>query len=351
MKLALVYPSAAWSTRDVAAGYARAFESLGHEVLRLDFWQAACRAAGGLDPRFYQRALEPQSRLTALKEILAGLRSSRASWALIVHGADLPRDLPEDLRSRGMRSALLLTDEPYELQRSLAYAKGYDLVLTNDPATLGPHRTAHPHAEYLPPGFDPEVMHPDPQAPVSYDVAFVGTWFRERVAFFETLWEEIEHRPHLLAGYWFKPGDRLPQGDLPPGGSPLAARVKPVIVLPTELCKVYQRTKVSINLHRGSLWHANPEGVRALGVNPRLFEIAGAGGFQLVDARAEVRRCFAEDEVALFSSLEEGRRMLREWLEPSREAERKEMASRALKRALSEHTYAHRAKTLLGWIS
>ncbi len=32
MRLAVVYPSAAWSTRDVAEGYAKAFEQLGFET-------------------------------------------------------------------------------------------------------------------------------------------------------------------------------------------------------------------------------------------------------------------------------------------------------------------------------
>ncbi len=346
MRLAVVYPSAAWSTRDVAEGYAKAFEQLGHEVQKIDLWQSACRFAGAVEPSHYARAMAPEARRAALKDALAALRAGPLDWMVAVHGRDLPLDLPDDLRKRGTRSALLLTDEPYELALSRTYARGYDLVVTNDPATLEAHRAAHPNAHYLPLGFDPEVMRPDPAAPPAYDVAFVGTWFKERVRFFETLWPLLEGRPCLLAGYWFSPQDRIPEADRP-GDSPLSSRVKPMIVWPSELCRVYQRTRVSLNLHRGSLWHANPGAVQARGVNPRLFEIAGCGAFQMVDARDEVRRCFAEDEVVTFRDAGDCAGKLAEWLAPGREDDRRATAGRALRRALGGHTYVHRAGDLL----
>ena len=349
MRLAVVYPSAAWSTRDVATGYAKALGQLGHEVLKIDLWQAACRAAGVTQPAHYARAMAPEARRAALKEALAALRGHPLDWMVAVHGRDLPPDLPDDLRKRGTRSALLLTDEPYELELSRAYAKGYDLVVTNDPATLDAHRAAHPNAQYLPLGFDPGAMRPDPGAAPAYDLAFVGTWFKERVRFFEALWPTLSGRSCLLAGYWFKPGDRVPEEDLP-GDSPLREHVKPMIIWPSELCRVYQRTRVSLNLHRGSLWHANPGAVQARGVNPRLFEIAGCGAFQMADARDEVRRCFAEDEVVTFHDAGDCARRIGEWLAPGREADRRATAERALRRALAEHTYAHRAGSLLRWM-
>ena len=240
--------------------------------------------------------------------------------------------------------------EPYELERSRAYAQGYDLVITNDPATLAAHRAAHPRVEYLPPGFDPAVMKPDPSATPAYDLAFVGTWFRERVAFFEAVWPEIESRPHLLAGYWFKDADRVPQPDRPPADSFLHAKVRHAIVWPPELCKVYQRSRIALNLHRGSLWHANPEAVRAQGINPRLFEIAGTGAFQLCDERSELRRCFDPDEVPSFRDAQEAKGLIRDWLAPSREAARRTAAGKALARALAGHTYLRRAESLLAWM-
>lgn len=349
MRLAVVYPSAAWSTRDVAEGYAKAFAQLGHEVQGIDLWQAACRSAGATEPAHYARAMTPGARRAALKEALLALRENRPDWMVAVHGRDLPPDLPDDLRKRGTRSAILLTDEPYELEHSLRYAKGYDLVVTNDPATLDAHRAAHPNAHYLPLAFDPEVMRPDPRAVPAYDLAFVGTWFKERVRFFETLRPALDGRPCLLAGYWFSPRDLIPETDRP-GDSPLSGRVKPVIVWPSELCRVYQRTRISLNLHRGSLWHANPGAVQARGVNPRLFEIAGCGAFQMADARDEVRRCFEEDEVVTFRDAGDCAQRIGEWLAPGRERERLAMAERALRRALAGHTYARRAGDLLRWM-
>lgn len=349
MRVAILYPMAAWSTRDVATGYARAFERLGHAVTRLDLWEAACRASGASEPRFYARALEAPPRLAALREALAALRSAPPDWLVVVHGRDVPPDLPDDVRKRGTRSAVLLTDEPYELSLSRQYARGYDLVITNDPATLETHRADGLNTHYLPLAYDPEVMRPDPEVTYAYDVAFVGTWFRNRVDFFERLWSEIAPRPHLLSGYWLRPGDRLPPEEMP-GDSPLAARVKPAIVWPEELCRVYQRTRIALNLHRGSLWHANPDAVAARGVNPRLFEIAGAGTFQLVDDRPEVRACFDPDEIPSFTDATACAALIQAWLSPGREPARRATATRALARARAAHTYEARARSLAAWM-
>ena len=120
-----------------------------------------------------------------------------------------------------------------------------------------------------------------------------------------------------------------------------------MIVWPPELCRVYQRARVCLNPHRGGSWHANPAGLKALGVNPRLFEIAGTGAFQLTDERVEMRRFFDPD-VAGFRDAEDCRGKLADWL--GRETERKAMAEKARKRALAEHTWRHRARTLLEWM-
>lgn len=108
--------------------------------------------------------------------------------------------------------------------------------------------------------------------------------------------------------------------------------------------KIYNAGKVNINLH-SSTYHdgINPNGDF---INPRTFEIAACGGFQLVDERSELADCFRiGEEMATFSDLEEMRAKALYYLE--HETERRELARRARERVLREHTIEHRMREML----
>ena len=81
-------------------------------------------------------------------------------------------------------------------------------------------------------------------------------------------------------------------------------------------------------------------------LNCRAFEIAGAGGLQLIEYKPIIEKCFEPDkEVLVFKTYEQ-------LLSHIERANRfpKEIAQIRLagaKRALSEHTYEHRLKTIL----
>jgi len=81
-------------------------------------------------------------------------------------------------------------------------------------------------------------------------------------------------------------------------------------------------------------------------LNPRAFEIAGAGGFQLAESLLPIERFFEPGrEVAVFSSPQEARELIARYTADP--AARQEMAARAQQRALAEHTYERRlAKAL-----
>jgi spore maturation protein CgeB len=69
------------------------------------------------------------------------------------------------LRSRGVRTACYLCDEPYETGETVTYSKNFDLVFTMDPCTLEPHRLTRAKREgvfYLPPGVHTDRFTPQP---------------------------------------------------------------------------------------------------------------------------------------------------------------------------------------------
>ena len=82
-------------------------------------------------------------------------------------------------------------------------------------------------------------------------------------------------------------------------------------------------------------------------VNPRTFEIAGCGGFQIVDRRSLLPEVYeAGEEIAVFDDEDSCRKLVKHYR--SHEGERREMASRALARTRREHTIDSRMEQ---WLS
>ncbi|MEJ2230159.1 MAG: glycosyltransferase [Nitrospirales bacterium] len=107
--------------------------------------------------------------------------------------------------------------------------------------------------------------------------------------------------------------------------------------------KIFNGTSVNINLHSYTGEGFDPEGD---GVNPRTFELAACGAFQVVDARTLLPALFDESMMAVIKSPGELLPSVRTYLhEP---AQRMAMAESSQKRVLEAHTYVHRMKTLLG---
>ena len=81
------------------------------------------------------------------------------------------------------------------------------------------------------------------------------------------------------------------------------------------------------------------------GVNVRAFEIAGMGGFQLLEWKSGLHELFEEDkELVAYKSIEELREKARYYI--NHEEQRKKIAEAGYQRAVSEHTYEHRLNRL-----
>ncbi len=111
-----------------------------------------------------------------------------------------------------------------------------------------------------------------------------------------------------------------------------------------EFMKIVAGTKINLNLHSSTTHEGIDPEVDA--INPRVFEIAAAGGFQVCDPCAGLERHFDfETELPVYRTLKELRERIDYFL--AHPQERAAFAERAQKRALAEHTYAHRAEQML----
>ena len=113
----------------------------------------------------------------------------------------------------------------------------------------------------------------------------------------------------------------------------------------TEDCvKIFNAALINLNLHSSSYHNGvNPHGDF---VNPRTFEIAACGAFQLVDPRSDLPDLFEIGrEIAAFSDISELRSKMKYYLEHP--DEREAIAEAGRQRVLRDHTYRHRMEEML----
>ena len=188
---------------------------------------------------------------------------------------------------------------------------------------------------YLPQGCLPSVhkeinLSRDDINQYSADLSFMGAGYYNRVQSFPRL---LNHDFKIWGTGWALE-------------SLVGSRVqnKNKRVDPLDTVKIYNAGKINLNLHSST----SHEGVNPVGdfVNPRTFEIAACGGFQLVDERSELADLMEPGvEVATFNSIDDLCKKVNYYLKYEDEA--RSIAARGKTKVLKEHTIQHRMHEML----
>lgn len=184
---------------------------------------------------------------------------------------------------------------------------------------------------YLPPAFDANVKTDEPERLPVIPVSFVGAPYPNRVHFFSRL-----NRPdfQIYGDAWARYGN----GSVVIGDRWISHE---------EARSIYRRSLININLHSSRDPASFGEGDF---VNPRTFELAGLGAFQLTDMRRLMPLHFdLNEEITALTCWEEMTEAVDHFL--GCDSERQEMARRAQERVLREHTYRHRAEEIVSLLS
>ncbi|MBI5636660.1 MAG: glycosyltransferase [Nitrospinae bacterium] len=116
---------------------------------------------------------------------------------------------------------------------------------------------------------------------------------------------------------------------------------------PEEYIKIFSASKINLNLH-SSIMNAGIDPVGDF-VNPRVFELAACGAFQLADMRSELPALMQPGkEIETYASLEELRGKIDRYLKHPEEREAIARAGR--ERTLEDHTFERRMEELLAVI-
>jgi len=255
-------------------------------------------------------------------------------------GEELDRLVVERLVQVAGRSVMWVTEDPYERSVNAANADLFDLVFTNDSNSVGAYgdkgralalaadERFHLHA--IPAHDDGHYL---------YDLFFAGTAWPNRSEFLQELQAAIPgiNLKLALPSNPYIPAPRL-------GMEPSAYDWR---TPNTEFAKFSNRSRSVLTLHRAFSSSGNDPVAHTPG--PRFFEVALAGGFQLVDmSLPEVRvgDYYTDGEHFVgFSGVADCISKLSHYL--SRPEERLAIARAAQARTADMHLYRHRVGTLL----
>jgi len=330
----LVVGALSGATVDIGSSLAHAFTGIGEECHFLDFseyQQELCTVNGARrDVDMHKFLIKLQTRL--LEEVIS------FNPSLIVGLAQSPLNNVEVLdsfRKSGIRLNYWFLEDYRVFQYWREIAPKFDHFFTIQKSRFFKElkNLGCDNGYYLAAAFD-DFTAPTEANKKSIQVApslsFVGAPYRNRINIFNDLKiPELE----IYGEGW--------------DGLNTAVKIGNRRITPRERRHIYVNSKININLHSSSHGEGDWNGDF---VNPRTFEIAGLGGFQLTDSRELLPHHFdLGSEIAVFESLSDLKDGIKYYI--SHDSERNEMAASARARVLKEHTYRHRAMEILSLVS
>jgi spore maturation protein CgeB len=297
-------------------------ELLGHHVVRYDpgppllafgsrarFYMNRVATIGFQTAKSVQRSFGFGGEFAALRKVIE--KAGAIDLTLVCHDFLTPRDAAGVKQLTKAPLALWYPDPIWSFQKHMFLNGPYDFLFFKDPfiVDLLRRKIAAP-VHYLPECFSPHSLNAsNDHAPLddryAADICTAGNLYAYRVAFF----------------------------------SNLADKHVKIWGLPPPLWMAIDNVAPMNNLNPAEIW----------GTNVRTFEICGAGGFQIVDWRPGLAQLFDPGkELVTFDDVADLRRKIDHYL--SAPEERAEIAAAGHRRALRDHTYAHRLQLLLDTI-
>lgn len=320
----------------------RALETLGHKVQWIDhsLHAPSYDMMGTLKDARNRQLMQSRMAEVLSQWTLATLAESPPDLVLSLAQAPLTLPVLEHLRKKKFLTAMWFVENYRHLTYWQHMAPGYEFwfVFQRGQCLEAFRQAGARQVSYLPMAADPDVHGPvtlsqEDRRLYGADVSFVGAGYANRRRLFPLLLRQPWS--FKLWGNEWDGADNL-QSVLQLNG----ARID------TATCmKVFSATTINLNLHSASGDGLDPY---ADFVNPRTFELAACGAFQLVDHRSLLEEFFAPQEIAPFRSFDEVPGLVQRWLADS--AARHATASAAQTRVLNSHTYVHRMKDLLAQI-
>lgn len=268
--------------------------------------------------------------------ILAKAETFEPDLVLAMAQAPMTQQALKRLKKDGVTTAMWFVEDHRLFMYWKNFAPFYDIfaVIQKEPFLSKLKEIGQENALYLPLAAQPDFHKEVPVSSVDErkwgaDLSFMGAGYPNRRLAFR---EFIHHDFKIFGTEW--DGDHV----LAPSVQMAGRRVSS-----EECVKIFNATKINLNLHSSVGTDELVTGGDF--INPRTFEVAACGAFQLVDNRTLLAEAFREGELATFTSLDDLQAKIDHYLKHP--DERKAIAAKGQKRVLAEHTYVHRMQALI----
>jgi len=323
------------------AGYLeRAFQRLGHSAIRVDnsiAWDVFNAVRTSVRNRHAMGQLSSLLTNTLSEWCYARVIESQCDVCIVLAQAPVGPSLPARLAKEGIVSGFWFVENWRHLTYWQDIAKHYDYFFHIQPGEFDQKLDevgCSNHAAIMT-ACDPEIHKPvvltEEERATTYgcDISFAGAAYVNRVEMFRAL---TDYDFKIWGVDWHAP-------ELQPlvcgGGKRFS---------PEEFCKIVAGSKINLNLH-SSTTHFGVD-PRCDAINPRVFEIAACGGFQLCDPCLGLETLFDFDsELPAYRDRAELRTLIGHYLAAPDEGAR--IARNARARVLRDHTYEKRAQQML----
>ncbi len=322
------------------AGYlARAFEGLGHHVRYIDH-EAAWPLYEKLQATI--SGATPQSQLTGMytnflsEWTYAQVAEFNPEICIVLAQAPVAPNFADRLRKNGIVTAFWYVENWRHLPYWRDIAPHYDFFFHIQPGEFETKldEAGCRHHAYVQTACDPALhrgvtLSDEDVKHYGCDLSFAGAGYYNRVELFKGL---SDYNFKIWGVNWT---DRYVAQRLVDGETRFDSET---------FMKIVAGSAINLNLHSSSSKPGVDPDCDA--INPRVFEIAAAGGFQLCDPCIGLETLFDFDtELPVYRNLKELRERIDYFL--ARPDERKAIAEAAQRRVLAEHTYVHRAASML----
>ena len=323
----------------IAKYLARAFQRMGHRTLYVDNsagWPLYESIAGSVASKRASAQLSGMVANLMSEWSYARVSEFAPNLCIVLAQAPVGNQWPLRLRKENIVTAYWFVENWRHMTYWNEIAPHYDCFFHIQPGEFEDKLTQAGcrHHTYVQTACDPEVhrpveLSPEERANYACDISFAGAGYRNRNQLFRGLTDYnfkiwgVEWGARELQRLVRKPDQRF---------------------TPENFAKIVAGSAINLNLHSS----ATHDGVdpRCDAINPRVFEIAACGGFQLCDPCVGLDTLFNfETELPVYRTLAELRGRIDYYL--AHEDERHAIAHAARQRVLREHTYEHRAQKML----
>ena len=324
MKVLISGPIAGGSI-PIARGIAAAFDRMGYDSKFIDYSLFA--------EEFQKIRISGKSdRMAAFvgdleKVLIDQINKTKPDILLGIAQSPLFEQLFDDIRKSGVITTFWFVEDYRIVTYWKRVASHFDIffsIQTESFAKALAEAGAHNHY-YLPVAFDNNLEEFPARSAARIPISFMGAPYPNRVRLFEKL------APFGLKIY----GEGWDSFKIP-GVNAGGRRISEL-----EARSIYRDTKINLNFHSSM----QPEIIGGDFVNPRTFELAGLGCFQLTDRRECMPPLYADNEIVQFSDEAELVDLISHYLK--NDAGRNEIIKNARRRTLRNHLFEHRVVEIM----